>query len=93
MPSESSRVECIDSFHAFDDSGHAFDVEECAVVSYSINESGTCIRSVLKKYLRMAESGNIVNPHLDGTLVDSGTGRRLRMNHGASSTGSFESRP
>jgi hypothetical protein len=93
VPSESPRVECIDSFHAFDDSGNVFDVEEWALVCDSINESGTSIRSVLKKYLRMAESGNMVNPHLDGTLVDSGTGRRLRMNHWGSSAGSVESRP
>jgi hypothetical protein len=76
-----SQLECLDSFHAFDSLGHAFEVEEWAEVSYLANNAGSPIRSVGKKHLRMAGSGNIVNPRVDGTLEDSVTGLRLRMDH------------
>jgi hypothetical protein len=87
MEPGTSTVECIDSFHAFDESGHAFDVEEWADVHYSSSESGRQIRSVGKKHLRMAGSGSLVHSHLDGSLEDSATGLRLRMNYNGIITG------
>lgn len=78
MPPE-SEFEPLEAFSTFDDDGHAHEVQVWAAVSYSTNDSGQTVRSVGLKHLRMAESGSVVHPHVDGSLEDSKTGLRMRM--------------
>jgi len=78
MPSE-SEFEPLEVFSAFDHDGHAHEVQVWAAVSYSTNDSGQRVRSIGLKHLRMADSGSLVNSHLDGSLEDSKTGLRMRV--------------
>lgn len=74
-----SAFEPLEAFSTFDDDGQTHEVEVWATVTYSVGKSGQRVRSVGLKHLRMAGSGSVVHSHLDGTLEDSNTGRRLRV--------------
>jgi hypothetical protein len=78
MPADSA-FELLEAFCTVDDDGQPHEVEVWGAVTYSVSPSGRTVRSVGPKHLRMAGSGNLVHSHLDGSLEDSKTGRRLRM--------------
>jgi hypothetical protein len=74
------QQERMETFNAVDEAGRVHEVEVWADVAYSMGFGGTARRrSVGLKHLRMADSGNPVNTHLDGSLEDSKSGLRMRM--------------